>query len=117
VALFLLVTVPVAAATPGWYRLYDEDDYAAWDELEARDTRFVVTGSWEARAGYRALTANEASYNPAFFNDENARNAVLSQHPDLVVLVDPHATDVNKDFLQGWRIVGQWGDVTAYANQ
>jgi hypothetical protein len=117
VALLLLVTVPVAAATPGWYRLYDEDDYAAWDELEARDTPFVVTGSWEARAGYRALTANEASYNPAFFNDESARNAVLSQHPDLVVLVDPHATDVNKDFLQGWRVVGRWGDVTAYANQ
>ncbi|HLE47038.1 MAG TPA: glycosyltransferase family 39 protein, partial [Candidatus Thermoplasmatota archaeon] len=119
VALVAIVMTPLALATEPWYRLYDGDDEQAWAALEERDTALVMTGSWQARAGYRAMTGRDATYWPDFFNDENVRNVELRKHPDLVVLMDRHVDpNVVRDtsFLAqpDWVILGQWGDVTAY---
>lgn len=114
----LLLTLPVAAAVQPWYRLYDEDDYAAWKALDARDTPYVVAGSWQGAEGYRALTGRDSVYNPTFFEREDTRRAWLESHPGLVVLVDGYTRENGhpRGFLGGWEKVGEWGDVAAYRN-
>lgn len=113
----LVLTLPSAVATQTWYRLYDEDDYAAWDALSDRGAPYVVAGSWQGAEGYRAITGGDAVYNPTFFEREDTRQHWLRDHPGLVVLVDKHARDNGHPtgFLDGWRKVGEWGDVKAYA--
>lgn len=116
-AVVFLFAIPTAAAMGGWYRLYDEDDYEAWHAIDARDPSLVVTGSWQARAGYRGLTAQEAVFNVQFFHDQNTRDHEVGQHPDLIVLLDAYAIEENHvptDFLQDWELVGEWGDTKAY---
>lgn len=112
----LLLTFPAAAATQPWYRLYDEDDYAAWEALDARETPYVVAGSWQAAEGYRAMTGRDAVYNPTFFEKADVRSAMLADHPGLVVLVDKYARENGhpRGFLDGWKKIGEWGDVKAY---
>jgi hypothetical protein len=112
----LLVSIQPALAMPPWYRIFTADDQEAWHALDARGTPYVEAGSWQGRMGYRALTGRDAVYNPPFFQDANARNYELKQHPGLVVLVDPatHTLGTPTSFLSSWPIVGQWGNVTAY---
>lgn len=112
----LLLTLLTGQGAAPWYRIYDEQDYQAWDALEARDTTYLVAGSWQARAGYRALTANAAVYNPSFFQDERIRAFEVDAHPGLVVLVDQHTTEAGlpTEFLQSWTLIGEWGDSKAY---
>jgi len=100
-----------------WYRIYDRDDAAAWRALDAKHEGFVVASSWQAAAGYRATTGHDAVFAPNFFKDGAERGRTLAAHPDLVVLVDAHAAEngVPTGFLSGWRKVGAWGDVKAYA--
>lgn len=117
-ASILVLTLLTGPATVPWYRNYDQDDFAAWDFLDARDTTYVVAGSWQARTGYRALTANEAVFNPDFFHDERVRTIEAEAHPGLVVLIDQYASDpetgVPTDFLQNWTLLGEWGETKAY---
>lgn len=112
----LLLTLPSAAAVQPWYRLYDEDDYAAWEALDARGTPYVVAGSWQAAEGYRAITGRDSVYNPTFFERDDTRRAWLESHPGLVVLVDKYTRENGhpRGFLDGWQKVGEWGDVKAY---
>ncbi|MBI2079026.1 MAG: hypothetical protein HYT80_11795 [Euryarchaeota archaeon] len=117
ISLIAIVMGPQALATEPWYRLYDADDEQAWTALDERGTPLVMTGSWQARAGYRGMTGRDAVYWPDFFNDENVRNIELRKHPDLVVLMDRHVDPKavhDTSFLEGWNVIGQWGDVTAY---
>ena len=112
----LLLTLPVAAAVQPWYRLYDEDDYAAWEALDARGTPYVVAGSWQGAEGYRAITGRDSVYNPTFFERDDTRRAWLADHPGLVVLVDKYTRENGhpRGFLDGWEKIGEWGDVKAY---
>lgn len=118
----MLVTLPTALALEPWDRQYDDDDFAAWKALDERGTDYVVAGSWQSRAGYRSLTANDADYMPSFFENANARGLALDSHPDLVVLIDKHTTEpsaeypngLSTDFLSDWTLIGQWGDKEAY---
>lgn len=113
---FLLLTVPSAMAMPPWYRLYDEEDYEAWHALDDRGTDYLMAGSWQSRAGYRALTGGDAIYYPAFFQDERVRSLTVESHPELVVLIDQYTKQegLPTAFLQNWTLVGQWGDSRAY---
>jgi hypothetical protein len=115
-ALVLVLAVPASANMDGWYRLYDEDDYAAWDDLAARGTDHVIAGSWQARAGYRAMTGGDAEFNPDFFNSSVVREFELHEHPGLVVLVDRYAIEnrVPTEFLADWERIGTWGNTSAY---
>lgn len=115
-AMLLFGLTPIAFAVEPWYRLYDEDDYRAWEALESRGVPLVVTGSWQAAVGYRAITGEDSVYNPAFFESREVREDHLRTKPGLVVLVEPHAREngVDTGFLGGWREVGRWGDAIAY---
>lgn len=111
----LILTVPQALAMQPWDNLYDDQDFEAWDALEARGTTYLMAGSWEGRAGYRSLTANEAVYMPRFFEDARERGLQVEDHPDIVVLVDEY-TKLPTEFLdsEGWTLVGEWGEKRAY---
>lgn len=115
-AVLLALTLPSAAATQTWYRLYDEDDYDAWEALDGRGAPMVVAGSWQGAEGYRAITGRDAVYDHTFFEREDTRQAWLRDHPGLVVLVDKHAVDNGhpRGFLDGWQPVGTRGDVRAF---
>ncbi|MGQ0535306.1 MAG: hypothetical protein ACT4PT_04465 [Methanobacteriota archaeon] len=118
IAIVLALSVPAGATTAPWYRLYDEDDQAAWRDLSSWGTPLVVTGSWEARAGYRAVTSRDATYHPGFFYDADVRERDLSREPGLVVLLDPHADPaLPRAFLAEWVEIGAWGDTHAYARR
>ncbi len=115
-ALVLALAIPTTATMDGWYRLYDEEDQEAWAELSSRGTDHVVTGSWQARTGYRAMTGGDAEFNPEFFNNSVVREFELHENPGLVVLVDRYAVDnqVQTEFLNDWERIGTWGDTSAY---
>lgn len=117
-AILLLALLPAAASTPAWYRIYRQQDFDAWEDLEASETPYLVTSSWESRTGYRVATARPAVYNPEFFENSALRDYELQQHPDLVVLVDGRggkdAPPV--DFLSDWTVIGRWGGITAYTH-
>lgn len=116
VCAFLVASLaPVAMQVEPWYRLYDEDDYDAWRALDRRDPSLVVTGSWQAAAGYRAMTGEDAVYNPQFFVDPAARADNLARHPDLVVLLDRHSDAAEVKPPGGFREIGRWGESIAYA--
>lgn len=108
---------PAAASVDPWYRLYDSNDYAAWGALGDRGTPYLVTGSWQARAGYVALTGREAVYNPEFFKSSAAREDNIARHPGLVVLVDNYTREAGLplEFLSEWTLLGRWGRNEAYA--
>lgn len=117
--LVAFLTIPAAAADTTWYRIYEEDEFEAWDALDAHGAGFVVAGSWQARMGYRATTGNDALYSPDFFTDETSRAWYIQQHPDLVVLVDKYTVESGTPtaFLEDasqWTLIGQWGDNRAY---
>jgi hypothetical protein len=119
VAVVALLMLPAAAATPQWYRLYDQDDYDAWEAAEARGAPLVMAGSWETRAGYRALTGGPSGYYPSFFYDYAFRQEVIRNNPDLIVIISER-TEKNglpTEFLEGdsWEPIGEWGDVRAFA--
>lgn len=114
VAFALLTLGPVAASVQPWYRLYDEQDYDAWRDIAEDQPSLVVAGSWQAAAGYRAITGEPSVFNPTFFTSGDAREDNLERHPDLVVLVDEHARDAGVKAPGGWREVGRWGDSVAY---
>lgn len=114
---FLLM--PAATASTTWYRIYEDDDFAAWNALDGMDAKFVMAGSWQARMGYRATTGNDALYSPDFFTSEQSRDYYIQQHPDLIVLVDGYTTESGTptaflDDTSQWTLVGQWGDNRAY---
>lgn len=116
--IFLALTAPAGATTQDWYRLYDEDDYGAWQDVAAEEPSLVVAGSWQTRAGYRAITGQDAQFNTAFFNDTTVRDQLLQRHPDLVVIVGHHSekSGVQTGFLSSgnWTTVAETGDVQAY---
>lgn len=112
--LALVMTPPAMAVTP-WYRLYDENDYDAWRAVAEEEPSVVITGSWEAAVGYRAITGDPAVFNPTFLRDAGAREHDLRQHPDALVIIDEHARDAGLRAPSGWREVGRWGDTRAYA--
>ena len=120
-ALVLFLAMPTGAASPTWYRIFDDQDFAAWESLdEEHDASFVMAGSWQARMGYRATTGNDALYSPDFFDNPTSRDYYINQHPDLVVLVDNYTVSDGRDtaFLDDtsqWTLIGQWGDNRAYA--
>lgn len=118
VAIVALLT-PSAMAVDPWYRIVDHDDTRAWESVSARHPSLVVTSSWEAAAGYRATTGQADVFAPNFFKDGADRDRTVAAHPDLVVLVDAHAkpNGLPTGFLGGWKKVGQWGDVIAYAKR
>lgn len=112
----VLGTLPAASATQTWYRIYDEDDYAVWEEVDERDPSIVITASWQTHHGYRAMTGGATELEPSFYYDEEVRNRRVEANPDLIVLYDSEtAGDAPDDFLQNWTVVAQQGDVTAYA--
>jgi len=110
------LALPSGFATHDWYRIYDQDDYRAWDDIDARDPGLVVTGDWRAKAGYRAMTGNDAIVDPGFFWSKDRRELLIERHPDLVVLVDSHARkNQTMEFMsEGWRRIGAWGDNEAF---
>ena len=103
---FLAVMAPVAISVQPWYRLYDEDDYEAWRALATDDTQVVLTGSWEAAAGYRAITGEDVLSNPTFFSDAKNRAAWMKSHPGTVALLDDHAREDGVKAPGSWREVG-----------
>lgn len=113
-AYLLTAMTPAAAAVEPWYRLYDENDQQAWNELADREPDMVVTGSWEAATGYRAATGRAAVFNPDFFSDAKTREAWTQEHDDIIVLLDQNARDAGIRAPGGWREVGRWGDSVAY---
>jgi hypothetical protein len=115
-AVLLVITLPAAMASPTWYRLYDEQDFEGYEELDARDTEYVMAGSWQARTGYRSITARDADYHPEFFRDERYRGLKVDEHPDIVVVVDQYTAEegLPTEFLSEWRLIGEWGDTKAY---
>lgn len=114
----MLFTVPAAAASQTWYRLYGPEDYSVWREVANEDPSLVVAGSWETRRGYRAITGQEAMFLPAFSHDAEVREDVLEEHPDLVVLVGAHAQGAWRPtgFLDSdeWVLVHEQGPARAY---
>jgi hypothetical protein len=116
VGVALLVTLPVGATAPAWYRIYGQDDYNAWHALDDRGTPYVEAGSWQARTGYRAMTGRDAVFNPDFFRSGVVRDFELEKHPHLVVLVDNYTAQagIPTAFLEGWTPVGRWGTTAAY---
>lgn len=114
--LLLAFVVPAGAAIDPWYRIYDKEDHEAWHALDEMDTEYVMAASWQARMGYRAVTARPAEYNPDFFDREEVRDFELLQNPGLVVVVDAHAVEAgtNTTFLEDWDLIGQWGSTRAY---
>ncbi len=116
VCMLFVAAAPATVAAEPWYRIYDEDDYEAWRALDERESSLVMCGSWEARAGYRAMTGRDAAYEPAFFADGAVRNATLAAHPDLVVLIDHHARESGTpaEFLAAWDPVLIWRRGAAY---
>lgn len=115
IVVFALLTLgPIASSVQPWYRLYDEQDYDAWHAIADEEPSLVVTGSWQAAAGYRAITGEPSVYNPTFFQSGEARADNLERHPDLVVLIDDHARDAGVKAPGGWREIGRWGDSVAY---
>lgn len=115
-AALLLLGLPYGLHTQAWYRNYDASDYEAWSALEEEHASLLIAGSWQARAGYRALTGLPAEYSPVFFEDPRDRDARLQEAPDLIVLVDAVTRENGHDtsFLKDWRLVGRWDDVEAY---
>ncbi|MHB8606497.1 MAG: hypothetical protein ACYDCK_14735 [Thermoplasmatota archaeon] len=115
-ALAFALVLPTAVGVATWYRIYGPDDYDAFHALDAQHPAFVMAASWQARAGYRALTGADATYDPAFFTDSTHRAAVMKTHPGLVVLVDANARRANVplDFLASWDTVGAWGADEAF---
>lgn len=115
-AVVAALMLPGALGVDPWYRVYNDDDFAAWSALDERGTPFLMAGSWESRAGYRATTGNPAMYSPGFFEDEVVRNFELQQHPDMVVVVDNETARNGHPtgFLDTWTLIGEWGDVRAY---
>jgi hypothetical protein len=112
-----LVMMPSAITVEPWYRLFDEHDYEAWDAVAARNTTLVEAGSWETRAGYRALTGGLSEYYPGFFYDDQLRQQRLKAYPDLVVIIsdETQRAGLPTGFLKDWDHLGTWGDVEAYA--
>ncbi len=110
----IVSTVPAAAGTHTWYRLYDEDDYATWQTVEAEDPSVVVTASWQTHAGYRALTGEPVHHYWLFFHDEGARQSYIDENPDLIVIYDEGTADLPRQFLDDWNMLTQRGNVTAY---
>jgi hypothetical protein len=114
VGLALLVMTPSGMGTGTWYRVFSEDELEAWQEMDSWGPSFVMTGSWESRAGYRAVTGREANFNPNFFNNPLDRQLELRNNPDMLVLIDCHTHREGQDtsFLaaEGWTLVKEWGD-------
>ncbi len=115
---FLLLTAPAGASTQSWYRLYDQEDYGVWQDVAEEEPSLVVAGSWQTRAGYRALTGQQASFNTAFFDDPGVRDGITDRHPDLVVIVSNHTAEsgVQTGFLSdgNWTLVAEAGETQAY---
>lgn len=116
VAVLLLLGLPYGLNTQAWYRNYGNDDYDAWSALDAEASPLLITGSWQGRTGYRAITGRSAEFSPAFFQDPNDREVRLRETPALVVLVDNHTREngYDLDFLRDWQLVGRWGENEAY---
>ena len=111
--LVAILTVPSALSVQPWYRIYDQDDFAAFEHLDGLDASFVMCGSWQARAGYRSLTANEAEYMPQFFTDANQRAVSLGEHPGMYVLIDNATISDGRDvsFLDSdgeWELIQEF---------
>ena len=115
VYLLLAMTAPAFDVTP-WYRLYTEDEYEAWEAIDARDPSLVITGSWESAVGYRAMTGDPAVYNPTFFKSSGAREHDLERHPDAIILLDEYAREDGIRPPSGFREIGRWGETRAYAS-
>ncbi len=113
--LVAILTIPSAVAIKPWYRIYDADDFDAFETLDALDADFVMCGSWQARAGYRSLTAREADFMPQFFTDENMRAVRTGEHPGLYVLVDNATVSDGRDvsFLDDdsqWELIQEFNN-------
>jgi hypothetical protein len=118
-ALVAFIAAPAAAADTSWYRIYEHDEFEAWDAVAAQDPGIVMAGSWQARMGYRATTGEDAIYSPDFFDSEQSRDYYIQQYPGIVVLVDKYTMEDGRDtaFLEDssqWTLIGQWGDNRAY---
>lgn len=113
--LVAILTLPSAIAVKPWYRTYDGDDFAAFERLDELDASFVMCGSWQARAGYRSLTANEAEFMPQFFTDPNQREVSLAEHPGMYVLIDNATISDGRDvsFLDDsseWELIEEFNN-------
>ena len=119
IGIVLVLMLPSAFALGPWYRLYDEEDYEAWHDIAEDEPSYVVTASWQAAEGYRAITGGAAVYNPTFFENGEVRDALVRENPNIVVLIDEYARENGhpRDFLHGWEKLGEWDDgrVKAYA--
>lgn len=97
VASLLLVagaTVAVPSKNYDWYRLYDDDDYAAFQRLVAKlgedeDARVFIQ-TWQPALFVKAMGSPEdVWYSPKFFADPGKRSEQLSQtRGPTYVLVD-----------------------------
>lgn len=110
----VLVMTPVAFDVNPWYRLYDEQDHEAWEEIADRGPSLVITGSWESAVGYRAVTGERSVFNPTFFQSDGARRHDMALHPDAIVLIDGIAREDGVRPPSGWQEIGRWGDTRAY---
>lgn len=114
-AVLVVSTVPAAAETSPWYRIYDQQDYEFWSRLEEHDPPLVVAPSWETKAGYRALTGNPAIHDEVFFEDRQHRERVLAKDPGLLVVYDEEfADDAPSAFLDDWTVRETSDTATAY---
>lgn len=118
-ALVAFLAAPAAAADTSWYRIYEGDEFEAWDGIAAQDPGLVMAGSWQGRMGYRATTGEDAIYSPDFFDSEQSRDYYIQQYPGIVVLVDKYTMEDGRNtaFLEDtsqWTLIGQWGDNRAY---
>ena len=113
VGLALLVVTPTGIGMDPWYRTFSEAEMEAWHEVGDMG-KYVMTGSWEARAGYRAVTGQAANFNPEFFQDDFMRQMEERDHPGLVVLMDCHSasegTSTGALEAAGYHMQKQWGD-------
>lgn len=98
-ALVLVGTsVAVPADTYAWYRMYDEDDFEAFEEIAAQlandPASKVYVYTWQPALLVKALAGPEhVWYSPGFFNDGATRERQLDDaHGAVYVLVDKHTT-------------------------
>lgn len=105
-ACVLLVAGAVAAQPPktySWYRLYDDHEFAAFQDLAARldaepDARVVVHG-WQPALMIKALSdPPQARYAPGFFKDGAERQRVLDEEwSPKYVLVDKYLIEKQEE--------------------
>lgn len=124
-ATVMLLATGVAASDPStypWYRLYDDDDFAAFQDLGALldadpNARAVVRG-WQSGLMVKTVAdLEQVRFSPKFFNDTASRDKTIGQVAGPLYVVVDHflLKDVQRGkadlgFLEGKPIALQSAD-------